>query len=218
MHRDCRTSRSGRGAPRAGFTLIELLVVIAIISLLVSILLPSLTRAKDLARRVQCLTQMKNIGTALILFGEDHDQRFPDMPRPWTWEATALTTAFVGALGPYMNISQENVDAPGRVGKEAFICPQDSTVDPCYTLWGRKSSYLPNPHLGQSANTYASGNVATLYMSDSTRPDETAVLRCGIGQWHTDPAWNWLWLDTHVDTNESHGLWWWDGPGGFLQN
>jgi prepilin-type N-terminal cleavage/methylation domain-containing protein len=200
----------------AGFTLIELLVVIAIISLLVSILLPSLQRAKDLALRVQCMTQMKNIGMAVVLYGEDYDQRFYNMPRPWTWDPTALTKAFVRALAPYMNLSSEEIEAPGREGKEPFICPEDQTNDPYYTIYGRMSSYCPSPHLSQYPNTYSSGNVSTLYMSDSRHPDLTALLRCGIGTWHTNPTYNWLWLDTHVDTSESHGLWWWDGPGGFI--
>ena len=55
-----------------GFTLIELLVVIAVISLLVSVLLPSLNRAKDLARRVGCQTNLKQMGTCLYMYAADH--------------------------------------------------------------------------------------------------------------------------------------------------
>jgi prepilin-type N-terminal cleavage/methylation domain-containing protein/prepilin-type processing-associated H-X9-DG protein len=58
---------------KRGFTLIELLVVIAIISLLVSILIPSLTKAKKLARQVHCLTKLKNIGAANFLHIEEYD-------------------------------------------------------------------------------------------------------------------------------------------------
>ena len=53
------------------FTLIELLMVIAIISLLASILLPSLNRAKDLARRVVCASNMKSCGLATRLYAND---------------------------------------------------------------------------------------------------------------------------------------------------
>ena len=60
-----------------GFTLIELLVVIAIIALLVSILLPSLNRAKYLARLVVCLTREKGLATGVVLYSEDHDGQFP---------------------------------------------------------------------------------------------------------------------------------------------
>jgi len=59
-----------------GFTLIELLVVIAIIALLVSILLPSLHRARELANRTACLSNIKNIGTALSLYKADYES-FP---------------------------------------------------------------------------------------------------------------------------------------------
>ena len=56
---------------RNGFTLIELLVVVAIISLLVSILLPSLARAKDQARSAVCKSQMRQIHLAVIYYAEE---------------------------------------------------------------------------------------------------------------------------------------------------
>ena len=68
-----------RSAFRAGglkvraFTLIELLVVIAIISLLVSILLPTLNKAKDLVKETVCMTNLRGIGIAGQLYAEDHD-------------------------------------------------------------------------------------------------------------------------------------------------
>ena len=58
---------------RRGFTLIELLVVVAIISLLVSILLPSLHKAKDLARQAVCMTNAGNLGLCLSVYREDYD-------------------------------------------------------------------------------------------------------------------------------------------------
>ena len=60
-----------------GFTLIELLVVIAIISLLVSILLPSLNRAKELAKRVICSSQVRHIGLASAMYSSDNDDYLP---------------------------------------------------------------------------------------------------------------------------------------------
>jgi len=57
-----------------GFTLIELLVVIAIIALLVSILMPSLARAKDLAKAAGCKMHLRNLGLALVLYqGENNE-------------------------------------------------------------------------------------------------------------------------------------------------
>ena len=57
---------------KLAFTLIELLVVIAIISLLVSILLPSLNRATDMAKRTLCASNCRQIGYASLMYGEDH--------------------------------------------------------------------------------------------------------------------------------------------------
>ncbi len=59
---------SPRGDRHRGFTLIELLVVIAIISLLISILLPSLSRARDQAKSVHCLARLKEFGNALATY------------------------------------------------------------------------------------------------------------------------------------------------------
>jgi len=65
------------GRPQRGFTLIELLVVIAIIALLVSILLPSLNKAKELARAVVCATTEKNIGIMSQLFAQENEEHLP---------------------------------------------------------------------------------------------------------------------------------------------
>ena len=67
--------KAGYEGKRAAFTLIELLVVVAIISLLVSILLPSLNRAKQLAARVHCQMNLHNLGLLMAQYANDFDQK-----------------------------------------------------------------------------------------------------------------------------------------------
>jgi prepilin-type N-terminal cleavage/methylation domain-containing protein/prepilin-type processing-associated H-X9-DG protein len=62
-------------SPKKGFTLIELLVVIAIIALLMAILIPTLNRAREQGRRAACLSNLKQLTLAWIVYADDNDDK-----------------------------------------------------------------------------------------------------------------------------------------------
>jgi prepilin-type N-terminal cleavage/methylation domain-containing protein/prepilin-type processing-associated H-X9-DG protein len=111
---------------RRGFTLIELLVVIAVIAILAALLLPAIERARAQARRVQCVSQLKQIGLAFLSFSHDHNNQFPmkvstNLGGSLEFLDTAgrLNGAFYFAYRHFQPLSNYLVEA------RVLVCPRD---------------------------------------------------------------------------------------------
>lgn len=83
---------------RIGFTIIELLVVISMVALLIGMLLPALKKAKEAARKIQCLSNLRQITNGLHVYANEFDGRFP----PSTTDQNASSTFYLCTTQPHV--------------------------------------------------------------------------------------------------------------------
>ena len=135
------SSNQHRGAVKA-FTLIELLVVVSLIAVLLSILLPALSMAKEAARRTQCASNVRQFGLAFLLYAQETGV-FPIYN--WTNRFDARSDAWAPKLSPYLQInykrhvtatSNGNIIEAGPAPDPIWFCPSDYENNPI--------GYVPN--------------------------------------------------------------------------
>ena len=161
---------------KKGFTLIELLVVIAIIAILAAILFPVFAAAREKARQTSCLSNLKQIGTALQLYIDDFDQVFP-VAQSWSNKDFYMTSPFFRMRDYGIPMVAKTANDVGDGFKSTFLtCPTNRTAwdGNANNLRGYYVSYYPQScdssygySAASSVEAYNSGYGLSCYVADA---------------------------------------------------
>lgn len=166
---------------RRGFTLTELLVVIGILVLLISMLLPTLGRAREMAKQTACLSQLRQLSVATIALLADNEGQFPkpaeegnELPEDWIW------------WQPHRRTPPPNDKLQGRLVKylggdaEAVLrCPSDALDEhPAYSY-----SYSINEDMARG------GNRTPIHLNRIKKPAEKIMFIEEIASEIDDGCW-----------------------------
>jgi prepilin-type N-terminal cleavage/methylation domain-containing protein/prepilin-type processing-associated H-X9-DG protein len=166
---------------RRGFTLIELLVVIAIIAILAAILFPVFAQAREKARGASCLSNLKQMGLAWMMYAQDYDERYPTAD-PGTW-GRCSDMKDRGAFGGWIG----NLLVPYSKNVNIFTCPSNPQLsavndDQKQTCW--KANVVPYRYTSYGYNYDSLWDQG---MSSVNRPAELIAIYDAISAWTDCP-------------------------------
>lgn len=156
---------------RRGFTLIELLVVIAIIAILAAILFPVFAQAREKARQTSCLSNLKQIGTASMMYVQDYDETFFGSYMPGNVGADGRDNShWPFRLPPYIKNGVSEQWKTSNGGASVFMCP--SSVKNNGTIW----TYSMSSHIGPVNWSTNPPSVIPTSLASFTHPAETILV------------------------------------------
>jgi prepilin-type N-terminal cleavage/methylation domain-containing protein/prepilin-type processing-associated H-X9-DG protein len=179
-------------ARQRAFTLVELLVVIGVIAILIAILLPAISRARKSAQRTACLSNLRSLSHAMVMYSDVNRGRLPNGNAPGVWKD------YAGANLIMVKFNEGYVQSP-----RVFHCPSDTDPEP-------KSIVTADPTLPNSART--SYDFYFLYWAPEYGPILTQLKGQAPLAWDLDggipvgPHWNHN-RGGNVVYADGHGAW-----------
>lgn len=147
-----------------GFTLIELLVVIAIIAILAAILFPVFAQAKEAAKKISCLSNMKEIGLAHQLYANDYDDSFVEPfidPPAYSGYTYPATHSWLYSIAPYIKSTQLMTCPDNVYAKAGDVDLEPEPISYCYMDDPWWQGYGANANRNESLITNVAGEAQT---------------------------------------------------------